>query len=168
LAIVAAPRRISESARHRAIVVGYGPVGQSVVRLLREHQVESTVIELNYDTVHSLTEKGVRAVHGDAAHPTILESAGIRDVRTLIFAASGSPPEAVTRAARDLNGNLRIFARSSYVREAPATRSAGADVVVVAETEVALAMTEQLLAELGATAEQLDRARDRTRHALSA
>jgi monovalent cation:H+ antiporter-2, CPA2 family len=161
------PAEVGEDASHRAIVVGYGPVGQTVVRLLSEYEVESTVIELNYDTVHALGAKGIRAIHGDAAQTTILESAGIRGVRTLIFAASGSPPEAVIRAARDLNHDLRIFARSTYVREVPASRAAGADVVVAGEAEVALAMAEHLLIDLGATPEQLDRARDRTRQELS-
>lgn len=155
-----------EDASHRAIVVGYGPVGQTVVRLLKEHEVEPTVIELNYDTVHALAAQGIRAIHGDAAQATILELAGIRGARTLIFAASGSPPEAVTRAARDLNHDLRIFARSTYVREVPASRAAGADVVVAGEAEVALAMAEHLLLDLGATPEQLDRVRDRTRQDL--
>jgi CPA2 family monovalent cation:H+ antiporter-2 len=61
---------------------------------------------------------------------------------------------------------LRIFARSTYVREVPATRAAGADVVVAGEAEVALAMAEHLLMDLGATPEQLDRVRDRTRQEL--
>src|SRR6185369_15105583 len=156
---------VSDSA-HRAIVVGYGPVGRTVVRLLREHEVESTVIELNYDTVRELTAQGIASVNGDAAQASILEAAGIRGVRTLIFAASGSPPEAIARTARDLNPDLRIFARSSYVREVPSAHAAGADVVVAAEAEVAIAMTECLLLELGATPEQLDRARERTRQEL--
>jgi CPA2 family monovalent cation:H+ antiporter-2 len=40
---------------------------------------------------------------------------------------------------------------------------AGANVVVCSEIEVALAMAEVVLSELGATGELLDRARQRTR-----
>jgi CPA2 family monovalent cation:H+ antiporter-2 len=39
----------------------------------------------------------------------------------------------------------------------------GADQVFAGEAEVALAMTEYILRELGATAEQIDRERDRLR-----
>src|SRR5262249_51609660 len=42
-------------------------------------------------------------------------------------------------------------------------RQAGADRVVTGEGEVALAMTEAVLRELGATAEQIDRKRERLR-----
>src|SRR5262249_12526260 len=57
------------SPRHRAVIVGYGPVGRTVARLLRENEVEPTVIELNLDTVRALREEGVRAVYGDSRPP---------------------------------------------------------------------------------------------------
>ena len=161
------PHTGAESSAHGAIVIGYGPVGQSVVRLLRDNDVATTVVELNHETVAKLRSDGVRAVLGDASQETILESAGIGSVDTLVFAASGTPPEGIVRAARALNPRVRILARSAYVREVTAARRAGADVVVSAETEVALALVEHLLVELGATPEQLDRARERTRDELA-
>ena len=67
-----------------------------------------------------------------------------------------------------LNPRLLVLTRTTYLREVPELKSAGATVIVTAEAEVALAMTEHLLDELGATAEQLDRARDKVRHELFA
>jgi monovalent cation:H+ antiporter-2, CPA2 family len=58
------------------------------------------------------------------------------------------------------------LARSTFVTEIVPARRAWADIVVTAEAEVALAMAEHLLTELGATSEQLDRARDRLRSEL--
>jgi monovalent cation:H+ antiporter-2, CPA2 family len=154
-------------AEHRAVVVGYGPVGRTVVRVLRENGIVPTIVELNHETVRALSKEGLSAVHGDASQPTILEHAGIANVDTLVFAASGTPPEAIIRTARDLNPDVRIFARSTYVREMAASKSAGADVVVSAEVEVALALAEHLITALGATPEQVDRAREKTRVELS-
>jgi CPA2 family monovalent cation:H+ antiporter-2 len=156
------------SPAHEAVVVGYGPVGQTVVRVLRENGIEPTVIELNHETVRALLRDGLRAVHGDASQATILEHAGIASVGTLVFAASGTPPEAVIQAARSLNPDIRIVARSAYVREVGAARAAGADVVVAAEVEVALALAERLLLELGATPEQVERSRVKAREMLGA
>ena len=65
------------------------------------------------------------------------------------------------RWARELNPRIRIIARSAYLREEAELRRAGADLVFSGEGEVALAMTESLLRQLGATAEQIDRERDR-------
>ncbi|MFO0667071.1 MAG: cation:proton antiporter [Polyangiaceae bacterium] len=149
--------------RHRAVVIGYGPVGRSVTKLLLENGITPTVIELNHETTQTLTDQGVRAVYGDASQPGILERAGIRRAATLIFAASGTPADLVVRTAKELNPNLQIFARASYIREVDAVRSAGANVVVVSEVELAMAMAEHLLTRLGATSEQLDRARERIR-----
>jgi CPA2 family monovalent cation:H+ antiporter-2 len=150
----------------RAIVVGYGPVGRTLAKLLRENELEPTIIELNHETVQALQGEGVRAVYGDASQPEILERAGVKEAGSLIFAASGSQADAVIRAAKELNPALLILARATYLREAVALKQAGAPVVVSAEAEVALAMTEHLLVQLGATGEQLDRARVRVRSEL--
>jgi CPA2 family monovalent cation:H+ antiporter-2 len=143
---------------HHAVVVGYGPVGRTLGDLLREHHLETTFIELNHQTIEQLHRQGVRAVYGDASQREILERAGVKEAATLIFAASGSP-DAVIRAAKDLNPGLTILVRSTYVHEVAALKGAGADVVVPAEGEVALAMAERLLDRLGATRDQLDRVR---------
>jgi len=147
------------------IVVGYGPVGRTLAELLKDQSIEPTVIELNHDTVKRLQEEGVRAVYGDATQREILEQAGVERAGALVFAASGSA-EAVIRAARELNPKLVVLARSSYVAEIGELREAGADVVVTAEVEVAFGMAERLLSGLGATPEQIDRARDRIRAEL--
>lgn len=151
---------------YRAIVVGYGPVGQTVTRLLRENGIAPTVIELNHETVAALNASGTRAVYGDAAQLEVLRLAGAETATSLVFAASGTVADGVVRAARTLNPKIRVLARSAYVREVEAAMRAGAEVVVTAEVEVALAMTEHLMTALGATAEQLDRERARVRESL--
>jgi CPA2 family monovalent cation:H+ antiporter-2 len=151
---------------HHVVIVGYGPVGRTLGDLLREHELEATFIELNHETVERLHRQGFRAIYGDASQREILRRAGVTDSGSLIFAASGSPA-AVIRAAKDLNPSLSILVRSTYLREVSALKSAGADVVVPAEGEVALAMAERLLQQLGATDDQLDRARERVRRGLS-
>ena len=154
-----------ESEEARAIVVGHGPVGQMLAKLLREQGLAPTVIDLNHETVAALNEAGVHAIYGDASQPEILESAGARGAFALVFAASGSP-DAVIRAAKEINPALLLLTRATYVQEIKALKDAGADLVVSAEREVAFAMAERLLGQLGATGEQLDRARDRLRAEL--
>jgi CPA2 family monovalent cation:H+ antiporter-2 len=156
-------------ASHRAVVVGFGPVGRTVTRLLRENEVEPTVIELNIDTVHSLRGQGVAAVYGDATHIDVLRAAGVPHAATLIMSASGiKGSQQIIRVARELNPEIRILARSDYLREAPPLRHAGAERVFSAEAEIALALTEEILRRLGATPDQIDRERDRVRTDISA
>ncbi|HEX5660338.1 MAG TPA: NAD(P)-binding protein, partial [Polyangiales bacterium] len=154
------------SSHDRAIVVGYGPVGRIITRVLRENGLHPVVIELNHETVSALGKEGIAAVYGDASQQSILEAAGAERAVGLIFAAAGSPPETVVRLAKQLNPRILVLARTTYLQEQKDLGSAGADIVVTAEAEVALAMAERLLNGLGATAEQLDRERARVRAEL--
>ncbi|MET0344303.1 MAG: cation:proton antiporter [Polyangiales bacterium] len=163
-ALTAPPERKNAQ---RIIVVGYGPVGRIVTRVLFENGLDPVVIELNHDTVNQLHRQGVAALYGDASQVTILEEAGIRDAVGVIFAGTGAP-EAVVRLAKQLHPGILALARVSFLQEAESLVGAGADVVVTAEAEVALAMAERVLTTLGATAEQLDRERERVRAELFA
>jgi CPA2 family monovalent cation:H+ antiporter-2 len=154
--------------RHHAVVVGYGPVGRTVTRLLRENQIAPTVVELNLDTVKDLKATGIRAVYGDANHLATLEQAGARHARSVIFTVSGMrAAEESIRMVRELNPRVQILARTAYLKERDALRRAGANEVFSGEGEVALTLTESLLASLGATAEQIDRERARVHSDLS-
>ena len=160
-------RTPAASLRHRAVVVGYGPVGQTVTRLLQDNNIEPTIIELNRDTVRCLREAGVSAVYGDASHRETLQGAGVGHAGSLILSAAGLHASAeVIRLARGLNPAIRILARAAYVRDSPALHQAGAEYVFSGEGEVALAMTEALLRSLGATPEQIDRERERVHRDL--
>ncbi|HET7537225.1 MAG TPA: cation:proton antiporter [Candidatus Didemnitutus sp.] len=150
--------------RHRAVVVGYGPVGQTVVRLLRENDIQSTIIELNIDSVQRLRAEGVRAVYGDASHPETLREAGITASDFLVLSASSiKNGEDIIREARALNAHLEVLARTAYLREVPGLIAAGANEAFAGESEVALSMTEHILREFGATPEQIERESERIR-----
>jgi len=149
-------------APHRAVVVGYGPVGQTVTQLLLDNGIEPVVIELNLDTVRRLRAFDVRAVYGDASRPEILAEAEIRLARHLVLtAAAGAADAEIVRRARELNPEIRVVARTQHVHEVPGLRDAGATDVFSGEGEVALAMTTSILGHLGATDEQIDRERAR-------
>lgn len=150
--------------RHSAIVVGYGPVGQTVTRLLRENDIEPRVVELNLETVRTLRDSGIDAVYGDASRRDTLVMAGVEEARSMVLSAAGMrDSEEVIRLARELNPNIHVLARTSYLRESAALRRAGADDVFSAEGEVALALIEAVLRQLGATGEQVERERERFR-----
>ncbi|MDB5311563.1 MAG: sodium:proton exchanger [Gemmataceae bacterium] len=159
-----APAPAGVDPAYRAVVVGYGPVGRTVCRLLRENGIEPTVIELNIDTVSRLRAGGVPVVYGDATRRDTLQEAGVDRAGSLLLSSSGmTGSEEVIRLARELNPGVRVLARSGYVRELPALQRAGAEGMFSGEGEVALALTEAILRRLGATPEQTDRERERVR-----
>jgi CPA2 family monovalent cation:H+ antiporter-2 len=100
-------------------------------------------------------------------HAETIKEAGAAGAVALILSSAGmSGSEEAIRLAREANPRIRVFTRANHLREVPSLRRAGADVVFSGEGEVALAMTEFLLRQLGATGEQIDRETDRLRREL--
>ena len=159
--------RRREARAHRAVLIGYGPTGRTVARMLKENGIEPTVIELNIETVRTMREQGLDAVYGDATRPETLKEAGIDSADNLILTSAGmANSEEVIRAARESNPRVRVLARASYLRDLPTLKRAGADTVFTGEGEVGLAFVEEMLSRLGATAEQIDRERARAHQEL--
>lgn len=154
--------------RDRAIVVGYGPPGRTLARLLGENEIDPVIVEMNLHTVRLLQAEGIAAIYGDATLQETLKGAEVEAAVALILTSAGMQgSEEVIRVSRSLNPGLRIIARAAYLRDIPALRRAGADAVFSGEGEVALNMTEHMLRKLGATDEQIDRERERVRAELS-
>ena len=162
------PETLAETEpRYRAVVVGYGPVGRTLVRLLRENGIEPTIIEMNLETVRGLRDGGFSAVYGDATQLATLKQAGADRAGSLFLTASSvAGAEEVVRLARELNPSVRVLARTAYLRQRHELFAAGADAVFAGEGEIALAMNETVLRELGATPDQIDRERERVRAEL--
>ena len=155
-----------DPSRDLVIVVGYGPVGKTVSRILRDNEVEPVVIELNIETVLELNAEGVKAIYGDATKREILHGAKIEQAAGLIISTAAPNAAALISTARELNPRIRVLTRSTYLAESEALRKAGADAIFSSEGEVALSMADFLMAQLGATEEQRDRERDRVRKDL--
>jgi CPA2 family monovalent cation:H+ antiporter-2 len=152
---------------HRAVVIGYGPTGRTVVRLLRDNGIVPTVIELNVDVVRALRLDGIDAVYGDASRPETLTAAGVDAADSLILGSAGMANSAeVIRMARTANPRIRVLARAPYLRDVTTLKAAGANTVFSGEGEVALAFVENVLDTLGATPEQIDRERARAHREL--
>jgi CPA2 family monovalent cation:H+ antiporter-2 len=167
--VVAPASRRSVEPRHRAVIVGYGPVGQTVSRLLLQSGIEPTVVEMNVETVRSLRERGMNVVYGDASRHETLEQAGLADAVALILSVPlPSGAEAVVREARELNPRVYVIARANYLAQVEPLKRAGANAAFSGEGEIALAMTELILTRLGATPEQIDHERARVHGELHA
>jgi CPA2 family monovalent cation:H+ antiporter-2 len=150
----------------RVIVIGHGPVGRTVSRILRDNGFNVVVIEMNIDVTQRLRADGQQVIYGDASQRQILLDAGIEKAEALIISASSVPASLVVQTAKELNPGVRILTRANYLVESERLRKAGADAVFSNEGEVALSMADFLMEEMGATDEQIDRERDRVRKDL--
>lgn len=153
-----------------AVVVGFGPVGQTVDRLLREAGVTTVVIDSNMDSISQLRQKNRAAIFGDASNASILESAGIENASHLVLTLpQATDRAAIIAAARNLNPQLKILVRARYLREREELEQVGATAAIFEEAEAAVALARLVLVDRGAGRETIELAvRDiRTRLFLS-
>lgn len=143
--------------RRLAVVVGYGPVGRTVERLLREAGLSTVVVDLNTDTVAELQRDGRAAVYGDAAREAILEAAGVGRASHVVLTLPHAPDRAgVVAAARSLNPAVKIFVRARYLNEREDLEQVGATAAIFEEAEAAVALARLVLADTGARKDEIE------------
>jgi len=151
----------ADEERSVAIIVGYGPVGRAVERLLRESGLYTVIIDLNMDTVQALNddeETNREAIFGDATRREILEHAGIRHATHLVVTLPHSSNRGpLVTMARQMNPNLDILVRARYLRERADLKQAGASEIILEEAEAAEALARAVLLKNGADEKTIDR-----------
>ncbi|HYC76072.1 MAG TPA: cation:proton antiporter, partial [Planctomycetota bacterium] len=140
----------------RAVVVGYGPVGRTLCKILIRFGVSPCVIDLHLDTVRRLHEIDREAVFGDASKREVLEAAGVSESRYLIVTlpdlASRAP---ILTSARQINPGITVISRARYLTERAPLETSGADHIAYEEAEVAAELARLLLGQLGVSEELL-------------
>ena len=141
----------------RAVVIGYGPVGRTLCKILIRFGVQTCVIDLDLKTVQRLGSMGREAVFGDATRREVLEAAGIHSARYLL----ATPPDFATRArviasARAVNPHISVISRARYLEERGGLEEAGASQIAYEEAEVAVELAHLLLKELDVSDDLLD------------
>jgi len=128
------------------VVVGYGMNGSVLARILGETHIPHLVVEFDPEAVHRARGNGVPVLFGDAVRKEILERAGVRSAKIIVFAISDF--SAVTRslrAARELSPNVEILVRTHKFKEIEDLREAGANQVVAEEFESAIEIFTRVL-----------------------
>jgi CPA2 family monovalent cation:H+ antiporter-2 len=150
-----------------AVVIGYGPVGQTAARILGEFDIEPVLIDLNLDTVRTLVSSGKAAVYGDATRREILEAARLKHAKYLLVTI----PDLMTRtlivlAAKELNPDLRVFVRARYIQERAWLEEVGATEICTEEAETAKGLAILMLREFGADERRIQEEIERIDEAL--
>ncbi|MCX5690432.1 MAG: cation:proton antiporter [Planctomycetota bacterium] len=148
---------IAANDRPMAVIIGYGPVGRLVDAMLRDAGMQTCIIDMNIDTVRTLTGSGRLAIYGDATRAQVLEQAGIRKAIHLIVTLpnpDGRCP--LVMLARELNPGLLITVRARYLAEREPLLQAGADTVVFEEGEAGIALARHVLEQREIEPQQIE------------
>ncbi|MEX2169003.1 MAG: cation:proton antiporter [Pirellulales bacterium] len=150
--------KLAENGERQALVIGFGPVGRSVLRLLKDAGLSTVVIDLNMDTIAELNSQGQTAIFGDASHESILKQAGVERASHVVLTLPGSADRAaVVTAVRNLNESARLLVRARYLREREDLERSGATAAVFEEAEAAVALARLVLADTGVHREAAER-----------
>jgi len=110
----------------RAIVVGFNPLGNIAVKALQDAYIEPIVIDNKVESIEKTKELGLNGIFGNAALPTILESAGIEKAQWMIITTKQREQiTAITHAARQLNPAIQILAHAKNWSEETALQNEG-------------------------------------------
>lgn len=134
---------VGESAllESHAIVIGYGRVGQSVARGLRDAGLHVAVIDSRLSRVRGGVADGLPSIYGNAFSRTVLEAAHIGNARLVVVALPDfGPARNSIQQIRALNPGIVIAARAEHSTNEAALRTAGAHLVIVPELAGATAL----------------------------
>jgi len=140
-----------------AVILGYGPVGRAVDSIVRKTGLETVVVDLNMDTVQSLTKSGRPAFYGDAYNPEVMHQALARATHLVITLSHSTNRNPLIAAAKLINPQMKIFVRARYLSERPDLAQAGADSAVFEELEAAVALAKSLLFDRGVDPDQIQK-----------
>ena len=128
----------------RVVIVGYGRVGSLIGKALQSAQATYSVVEDRPDVVETLLAQGVLAVLGNGISREAMRLAGV-DKADLIFVTvpNGFEAGGIVELARELNPNVKVYARAHSDDEVKHLKTLGADLIVSGEQEIADAMIEK-------------------------
>ncbi len=134
----------------RAIIIGFGRVGQMVADMLIAHDKPFVGIDSDSDLINDARGKGYPAIFGDAASGHTLTRLGIDRASAVILTMD--EPIAAQRLVKKLRGlypALPIIARARDATHAATLYRAGASHAVPETLESSLQLSEAVLVDLG-------------------
>ena len=138
--------------RDHSVVIGFGRVGRVVAEGLQRRGEPILVIEQRLEVVDELRDQGIDAILGHAPVPAVMAAANLAAARRLFMAIpDGFEAGQIAEQARAANPDIQIVARAHSDAEAEHLQNYGADITVMGERELAVAMLARALAQADPT-----------------
>lgn len=135
---------------HRALVIGYGRVGEVVTGLLDAHSQPYLVIDSNPTTVTLARRRGRPVFFGDGADPAFLVGLDIVEATAVIITVQDfAIADRVVTAVRALRADIPIIARARDAAHATHLYSLGVTDAVPETIEASFQLSEAALVNLG-------------------
>jgi monovalent cation:H+ antiporter-2, CPA2 family len=137
-------------AQSKAIIIGYGRVGQLVGEMLQAHELAFLAIDRDAARVRNLRQAGIEIYWGNASRADFLARCGLASASALIITVdSPQQSEEIVAAARSLRNDLTIVARARDAQHATLLYRLGVTDAVPETIEASLQLSEAVLVDMG-------------------
>lgn len=158
LAATAALEQDAKGLRDHVVIAGFGRVGQTVARLLGEHEVPYVALDLDTGRVDAARARGLNVFFGNAAQPDVMRRAAVEHARAVVVTIDQPrAAERVVHVLRHHYPDLHILARAHDQEHSRGLMHAGASVIVPEALEASLQLGHAVLRSAGAPDEEIDR-----------
>lgn len=124
----------------KVLIIGFGPIGKAVSKIVKDSGFAPIIIEQNIDTVSNMEEQ-YTILFGDATESNILKDAHIEQASYLLITIPDTTKVVkIIHAAREANSKIHIIARSQYIADKPLLEELSVDCVCT-ESEALKAFT---------------------------
>jgi len=148
-----------ETIKDHVIVAGYGRVGQTIVKILRDRGYPVVAIENSEAAAQRLRQEKIPYVFGDGDSELVLEKVHLEKAKALAIALPDpNSTRLLLKHALEFAPDLDVVARSHENHEIDILTQLGATEVVQPEFEAALEMGAHTLSTLGESDESIDAA----------
>jgi CPA2 family monovalent cation:H+ antiporter-2 len=132
--------------KNHVIIAGYGLNGKNLAHVLKEAGIGYIIIELNPVTVREAAAAGEIIIFGDVSSRIILEEAGARRAKGIVFAISDPlMTRRGIKAVREINPSLFVIVRTRYASEIDDLLGLGAGDVIPEEFETSIEIFTRVL-----------------------
>ncbi len=158
---------IEEEVAHldgHVLICGFGRAGQNLALFLDEEGIDYLALDMDATLISEAWEAGQRVFFANAAHPEILQAAGLDRARALVIAFDDlHAAENIIRAVRQQNADIPIIVRAHDDTHLEELEAAGATDVVPESVEASLMLATHLLNQLGVDRDEIKRVIEQAR-----
>ena len=148
--LVDLPLNTAASAKPRALLIGYGRVGQLVASMMTKHDIPFVAIDEDVAVVRKFRPRGIDISWGSARRIEFLERCGLLTASALIITLDDTAvAEEIVRQARSRRPDLTIVARARDAESAARLYKLGVSDAVPETIEASLQLSEAVLVDIG-------------------
>jgi CPA2 family monovalent cation:H+ antiporter-2 len=141
----ATPREFDYLKDH-VIICGFGLSGRNIASVLKANRIPYIIIDMNEQRVRESRKAGEPIMFGDCTSSHILEMAGIRQSRVIVFVISDPFATRLAIAAvRDISRDIVVLTRTKQVEDMDVLWDQGSTEVIAEEFEATLELMTRIL-----------------------